>query len=68
MKQGRTLQEMAAEIARQRDTKRDFLADTRGMSVREYDGRHRNSWSRTSTSGSSTSNPRSGWCGPSMGM
>jgi hypothetical protein len=29
MKQGRTLQELAAEIVRQRDSRRDFVADTR---------------------------------------
>jgi hypothetical protein len=31
MKQGKTIQELAAEIARQADAKRDFIADTRHM-------------------------------------
>ena len=29
MKQGKTLQELAAEILRQRESRRDFVADTR---------------------------------------
>jgi hypothetical protein len=35
MKQGRTLQELAAEIERQREVKKDYIADTRGLNMRE---------------------------------
>lgn len=33
MKNGRSLEQVAAELARQRDAKRDFLADTRNLQV-----------------------------------
>ncbi|MEG0935707.1 MAG: DUF932 domain-containing protein [Clostridia bacterium] len=33
MKQGRTLQEVAAELARQRDSKRDFIVDTGAIRI-----------------------------------
>ncbi len=35
MKQGRTLQEVAAELARQRESKRDFVVDTGAMQLSE---------------------------------
>jgi len=33
MKEGRSLQDLAAELERQRDAKRDFIADTRSLSM-----------------------------------
>ena len=38
MKAGRTLSELAAEIERQAKVKRDFIADTRLLQMRDYDG------------------------------
>lgn len=38
MKQGKTLQELAAEIKRQSENKRDFVADTRDMFMELIDG------------------------------
>ncbi|MEG2187118.1 MAG: DUF932 domain-containing protein [Clostridia bacterium] len=39
MKQGRTLQEVATELARQRESKRDFIVDTGAIEVTEDAGR-----------------------------
>jgi len=38
MKQGRTLQEIGAELTRQRKSRKDFLADTRNLEMETTDG------------------------------
>ena len=44
MKQGKTLKELAAEILRQRESRRDFVADTRRRPTRGCDRRRSARW------------------------